>query len=117
MAVSSATSWADTTEVVASSTATRLKSVVIRCNPDSAADSSVQLWNHANPTPGTTAPDFAILVPSAAKMGRELKLNVPFGGIYCDTGLTWFVSTTAGGGTAATTNAPLLVDVHYTPGG
>lgn len=117
MAVSSATAWTDTTDIIASPTPVRLKSVKIRPNPDSTAASYVQLFNSADATPGTTAPNDVIYVPGSDIAGRRVEYNVNFGGKYYATGLTWFVSTTATGATAATTAAPSLVEVHYTPGG
>lgn len=117
MALSSATAWTDTTDIIASATPVRLKAVRIRCNPDSVLNSYVQLFDSADATPGSTLPDEVIYVPRADQAGRQVEQNVAFKGKYYHTGLTWFVSTTATGATAATTSAPLLVEVHYAPGG
>ena len=117
MAVSSASAWSDTTDLIASALPCRLKSVKIRVNPDSAVDSYVQLFNSADATPGTTAPNDVIYVPAASIAGRRLEYNVNFGGKFYNVGLTWIVTTTHDGATASTTGAPSLVDVHYTLGG
>ena len=117
MSVSSASAWADTTDIIASATPVRLKSVKIRRNPDSVADSYVQLFNSADATPGSTLPNDVIYVPAANIAGRKVEDNVNYGGKVYATGLTWFVSTTATGATAVTTSGPILVEVHYTPGG
>lgn len=115
--VSSAAAWTDTTDVIASAAPARLISVQIRVNPDATVDSYVQLFNSADATPGTTAPNDVIWVPSPTTAGRKLEYNVPYNGKYYATGLTWFVSTTATGATAATTSAPLTVSVEYNTGG
>ena len=117
MAVSSATAWTDTTDVIASAAPARLKSVKIRPNPDSVADSYVQLFNSVDATPGTTAPNDVIYVPAANIAGRRVEYNVNFGGKYYNTGITWIVTTTHDGATAVTTSGPSLVEVHYTLGG
>ncbi len=117
MAVSSASAWTNTTDIIASATAVRLKSVKIRQDPDSATAAYVQLFNSADATPGSDAPNDVIYLPAPATNGRRPEVNVNFGGKYYGTGLTWIVTTTATGATASTTGAPLLVDVHYTPGG
>ena len=115
--VSRSTSWTNTTAVTDYSGACRLDSVKILRNADSTGATYVQLWNSITATPGTTAPDFAILLPAASTGGRDTETNINFGGIYCATGVQSFVGTAAGGGTAATTNAPLAVEVRYTIGG
>jgi hypothetical protein len=58
-----------------------------------------------------------IYVPGSDIAGRRVEYNVNFGGKYYATGLTWIVTTTHDGATAVTTSGPLLVEVHYTPGG
>ena len=116
MAVSSASSWSDTTDLIASATPVRLKSVKIRSNRDATGKAFVQLWDSADATPGTTAPDLVIGLPVPGTSGYKPEYNIHYNMVFA-TGLTWFVSTTHDGGTAATTNAPLLVDVHYAPGG
>lgn len=115
MAVSSASSWTNTTDVIASAVPCRLKSVKVRLNPESTAASYLQLFNSADATPGSTAPDMVTYIPAASTAGRDAELNINYGGVFFATGLTWFVATASAGGTAPTTNAPLLVDVHYTP--
>lgn len=116
MAVSSAATWSDTTDIIASATATRVTHVKIRTNPSATAKSFVQLFDSADATPGSTAPDYVIGIPVYATSGNKPEYNVMIDQ-YFATGLTWFVSTTPTGATAATTSAPLLVDVHFAPGG
>jgi hypothetical protein len=116
MAVSSAGAWSNTTDIIASAVAARLKAVKIRLNPDSTAASYIQIFDSADATPGTTAPNDVIYCPAASTAGRDAEMNVNYGGKWYNTGITWFVSTTYNGATAATTSAPLLVDVHYTIG-
>jgi hypothetical protein len=113
MAVSSATSWSDTTAIEASSGAARVKSVRAVLNPEAVAASYVQLYNAAA-TPGTTAPNVVLELPINS---RNKTVSFPFpNGLYFDTAVNWFVSTTHDGGTAASTSAPLQVAVHYAPG-
>lgn len=114
MAVSRATSWTNTTEVQVQNGAARVKAVQIKLAPAAAADSYLQIYNVFNSTPGTTVPDCVIYIPTSAKLGKTMiKLNL--GGVRLDTGFSWFVSTTATGGTAATTSAPESVDVFWDP--
>ena len=114
MAVSSATSWADTTEISASATAARLKAVVFTPISGAAGEVFIQLWDVANPTPGTTAPRHVIAVPIFTGVPRRRKVIFP-GGFPFATALTWFVSTTHDGATAATTDAPSVVDIYFEP--
>jgi hypothetical protein len=116
MAISSAAAWSDTTDIIASATPTRVTHVRIRTNPSATSKAFVQLFDSADATPGTTAPDFVIGLPAYLTSGNKPEYNVMIDQ-YFATGLTWFVSTTHDGATAATTSAPLLVDVHYAPGG
>jgi hypothetical protein len=117
MAVSSASAWSDNTDIIASSTAVRLKSVRVRQDPDSATAAYIQLFNSADATPGSTTPNDVVYLPAPASTGRRAEFNFNMQGKYYATGLTWGVFTTATGGTASTTGAPLLVEVHYAPGG
>lgn len=117
MAVSSATSWTDTTDIIANAGACRLNSVEVRVNQDASAASYIQLFDSANATPGSTAPNIVLYVPSPTTAGLTPSYHFDLGGVVMATGLTWFVSTTHDGATAATTHAPLLVDVHYSTGG
>lgn len=115
MAVSSATSWSDTTPISGFVGACRITSVRVTLLPTAAATSYIQLYDGTGVTPGTTAP-LAVLPVLAPSGNRTKSFPLP-GGLYCSTGLEWFVSTTHDNGTAVTTSAPLKVDVHYAPGG
>ncbi|HJQ65916.1 MAG TPA: hypothetical protein VJ816_06050 [Gemmatimonadales bacterium] len=108
-----ATAWTDTTDLIVSATPVFLNSVRVRVNPDSTAASYVQLFDSADATPGTTAPNDVIYVPAANVAGRQLEYHVAYNGKYYATGLTWVVTTTHDGATAATTHAPLRVDIDY----
>ena len=114
MAVSRATSWADDTEVSASATGARLKAVVFTAISGAAGEAFIQLWDVADPTPGTTAPRLVIAVPVFTGVPRRRKVIFP-GGFPFATALTWFVSTTHDGATAATTTAPSSVDLYFEP--
>ena len=116
MAVSRATSWTDTTAVVASSSGAILKTVRATLNPSAAAVSYIQIYDAAA-TPGTTAPDFVFKLEVPLNSGNKTRTFPIPGGFRCTTALNWFVSTTHDGGTAASTSAPLAVDVHYGLGG
>jgi hypothetical protein len=115
-APSVSTAWTNTTAVTDYSGACRLDSVKVRCNPDAAAASYLMLWDSITATPGTTAPDFAVLLP-ASTATRTTEVNINFGGIVCATGVQSFVATAANGGTAATTSAPQRVEVRVSQGG
>ena len=117
MAVSSASAWSDTTDIIASATGVRLTTVRVRQNPDSATAAYIQLFDSADATPGSTAPNDVIYLPAPASTGRQPEFNFDMNGKVYATGLTWGVFTTATGGTASTTGAPILVEVHYAPGG
>jgi hypothetical protein len=108
-----ATAWTDATDLIVSTTPVYLNSVRIRVNPDSTSASYVQLFNSADATPGTTAPNDVIYVPPGNVAGRALQYHVVYNGKYYGTGLTWSVTTTHDGATAVTTDAPLRVDIDY----
>lgn len=112
--ISTATSWADTTEVSAYAAAVRLKAVVLDLAQGVSNETFVQLWDVANPTPGTTAPRLVLPVPRTTLIGIRRRIKYVFpGGLPFTTALTWFVSTTHDGATAATTDAPLVVEIHF----
>jgi hypothetical protein len=115
--LSFATAWDDTTDIIACAGPARLNSVRVRVNPASTAVSYVQLFNSVDATPGTTAPADVIYVPAGNVAGRVLEYHTAYNGKYYGTGITWTVTTTHDGGTAATTDAPLRVDVDYSIGG
>ena len=114
MAVSSATTWTDTTEISASATAARLKAVAFTAISGAANEVFIQLWDVVNPTPGTTAPRHVIAIPIFTGVPRRTKVVFP-GGFPFATAITWFVSTTHDGATAATADAPGVVDIYFEP--
>lgn len=108
------TTWADTTEVLAYTGKCRVKSVQVFRKPTATAVCYIQLWNATNPTPGVTAPNDVIEVPydTADREGCVLKVN--FHGKFYGTGLSWFCSTAATGGTAPTSgDLPLECRLDY----
>ena len=73
----------------------------------------IQLWNRGA-NPGTTTPDIQIpiMTPSTGISRRVPRVKVVFDGLFFDTALTYFLSTTPSGGTASTQGA---VTVDFTP--
>jgi hypothetical protein len=115
MAVSRTTSWTNTTGVVDKAAAVTLKAIRVQLNPAATAASYLQLFDGLTATPGSDTPVYSAIIP-APILGGNLTRSYPFpGGIRFATGLCSFVATAFNGGTAATTHAPLAVDVHYTP--
>ena len=116
MAVSSATSWTDSTSVAAVSGACRVKAVRAHLAVAGAATVYIQLFDGTGTTPGVTAP--TAVLPLMAVTGNKRK-SFPFpGGMRFATGLEWVVTTTATGATAASgASAPLRVDIDYVLGG
>lgn len=112
----SGSTWADTTEQTAVSVACRVNSITIHTDTDQ-TEGHVQLWDVANPTPGTTAPDYAYCIPAATiSAKRRHKILFPGGGVIFSTAVTLFVATAAGGATAVLTTAiPDDIIIDYTP--
>jgi len=115
MAVSRTTAWADNTGIVDKAANVRLKAIRVTINPAATATSYLQVYNGTTFTPGSDTPTL-VLPLLAPQANRTVSFPFPHG-LRFGTGLCSFVSTTYNGGTAATTHAPLAVDVHYTPGG
>ena len=116
--VASGSTWTNTTEQTASSGACRLHAIEIEPNSGQSAAAYVQLWDASGPTPGTTAPDYAIMIPTNTNRGltRKIKAIFPNGGLEFATAITLFVATAAGGGTAvATTVIPQEIKLYFTP--
>jgi hypothetical protein len=107
MAVSRTTTFSDTTEILARNGLSRLSA--IRAYPGASANYWVQVWNAANPTPGTTPPDIQFPVYTT----RREPMLVIFDKIVLDA-VSYFASTAASGGTA-TTNTGIAVEVYYEP--
>src|SRR3989304_4738923 len=111
MAVNEQTTWADTTEVLVKSGATRLKALEVQRHPDATAVIYVQLYNNLNPTPGVTTPNDVIQIGFGASEGDRVKVN--FHGKYYDTGLSWFISSDAGATAPLTVELPLISRLFY----
>ena len=117
MAVSTAAAWTNTTEVQVVTGPVRLTKVEIDILPAASAASFFQAYNLFDSTPGTTAPDVQCRIPPFATVSGKSRLELVFpGGLYFETGLSWFVATASAGGTAATTHAPTRVSVYYAIG-
>jgi hypothetical protein len=112
MAQSRTTVFSDTTEIAATTARAYLKGVFASINPSATlADVFVQLWDVANPTPGSTAPDIALYIPQGALSGGKYTFRWEFPRTYCVNGITYFAATAAGGGTASTIID--AVEVYY----
>ena len=112
------TTPADDTEQTVCAAACRLTAIEVLLNVAQTA-CYLQLWDSADPDPGTTAPLMVIPVPTVAIQGlmRKFKVIFPNGGYRFGTALTMLATTTATGETAVTTTAiPQRVDIFYVTG-
>ena len=112
------TTPADDTEQVVCSSACRLTAVEILLNVAQTA-CYIQLWDSADPDPGTDAPVMVIPAPTVANQGlmRKFKVIIPNGGLRFATALSVLATTTPSGQTAVTTTAiPQKVDIFYVVG-
>ncbi len=115
MAVSRTTAWVDSTGIVDYVGAARVKTVRVTLGPSATGTAYLQLYDGATFTPGSDLPT-AVLPLLAPSANKTQSFPFPGGGLRFSTGVCSFVATTHDGGTAATTNVPLAVDVHYAPG-
>lgn len=115
MAVSRTTSWTDSTGVIDSATTARIKAIRVQLSPSVTGTAYLQLYNAATFTPGSDTPTM-VLPLFAQSINRTRSFIFTNGGLRFDTGICSFVATTLTGGTAATTNAPAAVDIHFAPG-
>ena len=109
MAVATFTTWADTTEQTVLAAACRVTAIEIARHAEQANEVYLQLFDVANPTPGTTAPRMVLPVPTVAVAGggnspHIYKYIFP-GGLRFGTACTAFCSTTDDGATAPTTTS------------
>ena len=115
MAVARLSAFADTTEQTVSSVAAYLSGVFVYNPARTATDGWIEIWNAANPTPGTTEPDVILYIPFAASNRDSFRFNFPR--ILFGTAITAFFNDTspldvsAWNGSAAT---GYYVDVYYT---
>lgn len=118
MAVFTAAAFADTTEQTVHSGPCSVKAIIIHKNHSQSAAAFIQLWDAANPTPGTTAPPWSFKVDTLTNTGQLVtKIIFPNGGIKFNTACTIFCSTAASGGTASTTTTlPDIIEVVYERG-
>ena len=121
MQVSRTTGWTDDTEVLVSSVATRLHRIEAFPGVGGSNAAFVQIWNNANPNPGTTVADVVIRIPPSGTVAGAMDLTpvtVDFGssGLLFNTALSYLVTTTGANETVPTgVNAPTKVELHFTP--
>lgn len=116
MAVTRVTTYTDTTEEQVRTGRTLVQAIEVEVDPSSSAEVYVQLYNVANPTPGTTAPNAVIPIPPVARDSKRKRKVVFAGGLAFDTALSFFTSTTHDGATAPTgADAPEYVAVYWLP--
>jgi hypothetical protein len=115
MAVSRTTSWTDSTGVVDYAAAAILNSVRVTLSPSATGAFYLQLFDGTTATPGSTSPVASLAVAAPANGGNRTRTFPLPGGMAFSTGICSFAATTLTGGTAATTNVPLAIDVHFTP--
>lgn len=116
--VSRATSWANDTEILASSVGVRLKAVEIQGNPTQGADCYIHLYNSANPDPNAVSGDLVIPVFQPNVDDGKIRQKVLLGGLRFPTALSWLVTTEreVGGTAPAAANAPWSVQIFYDEG-
>jgi hypothetical protein len=87
MALSRTTAFVNTTEILVTSAACRVKAIELEMASDAASPVFFQAWNATNPTPGTTAPDIQVRFDILADQG-SVKAKIHFSqGLRFDTGL------------------------------
>lgn len=113
----SGSTWTDTTEQTAVSIACRVHCIEIEPNLAQSAAAYLQLWDASNPTPGTTAPDYAYKINTTTVEGlkRKEKIIFPNGGKEFATAVTLFMSSDAGATAVLTTVIPKNIRIYYTP--
>lgn len=117
MAVNRQTSWTDDTEVQVTTAASLVHGIRVMKNRAMGTGVFwVALWNVENPdlAANLVSPDLILYVPGPTT-DRRFSMKVVFpGGIYFDTGLTWFAfETTNDFGDAVTGNNVPVLDLYY----
>lgn len=113
MAVNRRTTWADATAVQVNNFATWIKGLEVYVQPDSVNEVYVQLFNLSGVIPGTNAPNVVLAFPPATQDNRKKRKYVFPGGLYFNTALEWFVSTTPAASTAPSGNNLPEVSLLY----
>ena len=110
--------WTDTTEQTVLASACRVTRIDAYPHASQAAEVYIQLWDVANPTPGTTDTKMCLPVGSLTVQGpRKTTFLFPGGGIRFATACTIFCATGPEGATGATTTSlPPRIDVYYSVG-
>ena len=118
MSISVTTSFADSTAIQVSTTASSCMTIETLANPSNATVMFIQLFDSAAPTLGTDTPLVVVPIQTYAAGGARAKDKTIFanGGVRCTTGLAYFVTNAAAANTtaAAGTNAPQEVRVFWT---
>jgi len=80
-----------------------------------AAETFIQLWDNAAPTPGTTTPRVVLPIPRVALMGLRRRISYIFpGGLVFGTALSWEPTTTYNGSTIPVgADLPLAIAVYF----
>ncbi len=107
----------DATATVVRSGATLLKGVRVRQNTNDAPVLYVQIFNHASPNVGTTAPVHVLQVPAGSTKVEcatlDARFESQFGGAYLATALSYAVTTTHDGSTNPDSGDEPVVIVDY----
>jgi hypothetical protein len=104
------TSWADTTDIVVSTSAKRIKSIRVTRKPTATAPVYIQLYDATSATPGVTAITDQIQV-GFGEYPTIVKVN--FHGKLYKTGVCWFCSTDLGATAPLTTEIPSECRLDY----
>lgn len=110
MPTNTQTTWADTTDIVVSTSARRIKSVTVRRHPSATAAVYIQLYDATSSTPGSTAITDQIQVGFG---GYPTIVKVNFHGKLYKTGLCWFCSTDLGATAPTSNEIPLECRLDY----
>lgn len=104
------TTWADTTDIVVSSSAVRVKSITVTRHPSATAAVYIQLYDATSSTPGVTAITDQIQVGFG---DHPTRVKVNFHGKLYKTGLCWFCSTDLGATAPLTNEIPSECRLDY----
>jgi len=114
MAVTRLTAFTDTTEQTVTAARAYVKGIRVFNPARTATGMWVQLFNLANPTPGTDLADIVIYCPFATSNTSSFAVTFPR--IYFDTAITAFASDTNGGSASAwvsSGNTGYSVEVYW----
>ena len=118
MAVTVATSYADSTAISASSTAAEIMTVEVMANPSNTATMFIQFFDAAAATLGADIPILTMPIRPFAIQGAQTMQKMALHlGVRATTGLSFFVTNTYAVNTTAASgvNAPQQVRVFWNP--